>query len=60
MLNKTVTVELRSIADSLLFVRAKPGFALWAVFRDAKNETFEKQINHLLCWWLKLLQLTVL
>ena len=30
MLNETVTVELKIYCDSLLFVRAKPGFALWS------------------------------
>ena len=57
MLNKTVTVELRSIVTVFCLLGQSPVLHC-GVFRDPKN--FEKQINHLLCWWLKLLQLTVL
>lgn len=59
MLNKTVTVELRSIVTVFCLLGQSP-ILHCGVFRDPKNETLKNQINHLLCWWLKLLQLTVL
>ena len=59
MLNKTVTVELRSIVTVFCLLGQSPVLHC-GVFRCSEKRNFEKQINHLLCWWLKLLQLTVL